>query len=84
MKSKLTNLLVLMLLTLVLAACGKDSEESTVASDAADAAKEVGKEIATRAKAKKVNNVVFDRNGFIYTGRIAALAESAREAGLKF
>jgi large subunit ribosomal protein L18 len=44
----------------------------------------VGKEIAKAAKAKNINNVVFDRNGFIYHGRIQALAEGAREAGLNF
>jgi len=47
-------------------------------------AKLVGQEIAKAAKAKKIENVVFDRNGFIYHGRVQALAEGAREAGLKF
>ena len=49
-----------------------------------DAAIEVGKEIAKKAKAAKINKVVFDRNGYKYTGRILALAEAAREAGLEF
>jgi len=49
-----------------------------------EASKIVGKELATRALAKKVSSVVFDRNGFIYHGRIKALADSAREAGLNF
>ena len=49
-----------------------------------EAATQVGKEIAKRAKAKKVENVVFDRGGYIYHGRVKALAEAAREAGLKF
>ena len=44
----------------------------------------VGKLIAERAKESGVKNVVFDRGGFLYHGRIKALAESAREAGLKF
>ncbi len=48
------------------------------------AAVEVGKELATRAKAKKITAVVFDRNGYVYHGRVKALADSAREAGLKF
>jgi len=48
------------------------------------AAKEVGKAIAERAQAKGIKEVVFDRGGYIYHGRIKALAESAREAGLKF
>ncbi len=46
--------------------------------------KEAGKELAKKALDKKVNEVVFDRGGFIYTGKIKALAEGAREAGLKF
>lgn len=49
-----------------------------------EAATKVGKEIATRALAKKIENVVFDRGGYIYHGRVKALAEAAREAGLKF
>ncbi|MDE6953882.1 MAG: 50S ribosomal protein L18 [Erysipelotrichales bacterium] len=49
-----------------------------------EAAAKVGKEIATRALAKKIENVVFDRGGYIYHGRVKALAEAAREAGLKF
>ena len=47
-----------------------------------DAAKEVGKAIAARAKAHGVAQVVFDRNGYRYHGRIAAIADGAREAGL--
>ncbi len=49
-----------------------------------EAAKIVGKEIAKLAKDKKIENVVFDRGGYIYHGRVKALAESARENGLKF
>lgn len=47
-------------------------------------AKEVGMEIAKLAKAKKISSVVFDRGGFQYHGRVQALAEGAREWGLKF
>ncbi|MGB1318988.1 MAG: 50S ribosomal protein L18, partial [Flavobacteriales bacterium] len=43
-----------------------------------------GKAIAEKATAAGYNNVVFDRNGYLYHGRIKQLAESAREAGLKF
>ena len=44
----------------------------------------VGKELATRAKKKKISKVVFDRNGFLYHGRVKAFADGAREGGLKF
>ena len=47
-------------------------------------AQEVGKAIAAKAKAAGVNQVVFDRGGFLYHGRIKALADAAREAGLEF
>ncbi len=47
-------------------------------------AKKVGLEIAGKAKSEKIETVVFDRNGFIYHGRIKSLAAGAREAGLKF
>lgn len=49
-----------------------------------EAAKAVGKDIAEKALAKKIKAVVFDRSGYIYHGRVKALAEAAREAGLKF
>lgn len=49
-----------------------------------EASKVVGKVIADRARAKGVENVVFDRGGYQYHGRVQALAEAAREAGLKF
>ncbi len=48
------------------------------------AAKVVGSAIAERLKAKGIETVVFDRGGFLYHGRVKALAEAAREAGLKF
>lgn len=47
-------------------------------------AKEVGKIMAERAKGKNISSVVFDRSGYLYHGRIKALAEGAREGGLKF
>jgi len=49
-----------------------------------EAAKEVGKLIAERALAKGIKEVVFDRGGFKYHGRVKALADAAREVGLKF
>jgi large subunit ribosomal protein L18 len=48
------------------------------------ASKLVGKVIAERAKAKGIESVVFDRGGYLYHGRIRAVAEAARESGLKF
>ena len=49
-----------------------------------DAAKLVGKDIAEKALAKQIKKVVFDRSGYVYHGRVKALAEAAREAGLEF
>jgi large subunit ribosomal protein L18 len=46
--------------------------------------KEVGKKLAEKAKSSGVENVVFDRSGYLYHGRIKALADGAREGGLKF
>ena len=53
-------------------------------TDNTEAAAFVGKTIAERALAKGISEVVFDRGGFIYHGKVQALAEAAREAGLKF
>ncbi len=49
-----------------------------------DSATAIGKEIAKRAQSKNIKSVVFDRNGYLYHGRVKALAEGAREAGLQF
>jgi large subunit ribosomal protein L18 len=49
-----------------------------------DAAKEVGKLLAAKAREKGIAQVVFDRNGFIYHGRVKAVADSCRENGLEF
>ena len=49
-----------------------------------EAAAKVGKLVAERALEKKIETVVFDRGGFIYTGRVKELADGAREGGLKF
>ncbi len=49
-----------------------------------EAAKKVGQAIAERAKAKGITTVVFDRGGYVYHGRVQALAEGAREGGLEF
>ncbi|MDE6181843.1 MAG: 50S ribosomal protein L18 [Eubacteriales bacterium] len=58
---------------------GKVSKTSDV-----EAAKVVGTEVAKKALAKGINTVVFDRGGYIYQGKVMALAEAAREAGLQF
>lgn len=50
----------------------------------ADAAKAVGELVAKRASEQKIKEVIFDRSGYIYHGRVKALADGAREAGLKF
>ena len=49
-----------------------------------EAAKIVGEVIGKRAKEKKIKEVVFDRGGYLYTGRVQAVADGARDAGLKF
>jgi large subunit ribosomal protein L18 len=61
---------------------GKKADRTTGGNVAA--AKNVGKTIADRAKEKGITQVVFDRGGYLYHGRIKALADAAREAGLKF
>ncbi|MEO3435013.1 50S ribosomal protein L18 [Inquilinus sp. CAU 1745] len=62
----------------------KDLREALKSGATVDAAKAVGKLLAERAKAAGVDKVVFDRGGYIYHGRIKALAEAAREGGLDF
>lgn len=52
--------------------------------DKSAAAAEVGKLVAARCQEKSIDTVVFDRNGYIYHGRVKSLAEGAREGGLKF
>ena len=61
-----------------------DEQAVTLAAAKGADAKEVGAEIAKQALAKKISAVVFDRGGYIYRGKVLALAESARKAGLKF
>lgn len=62
----------------------KDVKERIKDTDKKGAAKIVGQAIAERAKKAGVEQVVFDRGGYVYTGRVAELAAGAREAGLKF
>ena len=70
--------------TLVSASSAEGKKESRTTGGNLAAAKSVGKAIAERAKLKGIEQVVFDRGGYIYHGRIKALADAAREAGLKF
>ena len=63
-------------------AVGKKGQRKTGGNVAS--AKEIGKAIAEKAKAKGISKVVFDRGGYIYHGRVKALADAAREAGLQF
>ena len=62
----------------------KDVRGELKATGNIEAAKAVGRAIAERAKAKGIEKVAFDRSGFMYHGRVKALAEAAREAGLEF
>ena len=70
--------------TLVSASTAEGKKEDRHTGGNVAAAKSVGKTIAERAKAKGVTKVVFDRGGYIYHGRVKALADAAREAGLQF
>src|SRR5947209_1679888 len=70
--------------TLVSASTAEGKKEERRSGGNVASAKVVGKTIAERAKAKGVSKVVFDRGGYIYHGRVKALADAAREAGLKF
>ena len=68
----------------VAAASTTEADLRSGATGNIDAAKKVGTLVAQRAKAAGVSKVVFDRGGFMYHGRIAAVADAAREGGLEF
>lgn len=61
-----------------------DVKGHTLTQASSDDAKKVGVEIAKKAKALKIDKVVFDRGGYLYTGKIKSVADSAREGGLQF
>ncbi len=61
-----------------------DNTGTTIASAKDKDPKKLGESLAKAALAKKIDKAVFDRGGYVYTGRVKALADSAREAGLKF
>ena len=69
--------------TTIVSASTLDAEVKTKASNI-EAAKEVGTLVAKRAIEKKIDTVVFDRNGYLYHGKVKELADAARAAGLKF
>ena len=62
----------------------KTIREEIAGKTKTEAAKIVGKAVAERAKEKGIASVVFDRGGYLYTGRVKAVADGAREAGLEF
>lgn len=66
------------------AASSTEAAERAAGGGTVAAAARVGKLVAERAQAAGINAVVFDRGGFAYHGRVAAIAEAAREAGLEF
>jgi large subunit ribosomal protein L18 len=68
----------------VAAACSLEKDMRSKTGANVDAAKAVGKLVAQRAIEKGVKSVVFDRGGYLYHGRIKALADAAREGGLQF
>ena len=68
----------------ILAAGSDDKSIKSSKANKVDQAKAVGKLIAEKATTAGISTIVFDRNGYLYHGRIKSLAEGAREAGLKF
>jgi large subunit ribosomal protein L18 len=65
-------------------AASSNEASSSVVGGNVTGAKEIGKLVAERAKEKGITKVVFDRGGYLYHGRVKALADAAREAGLEF
>jgi large subunit ribosomal protein L18 len=68
----------------ILAAGSDDKSIKDTKANKVDKAKAVGKLVAEKASTAGISTIVFDRNGYLYHGRIKSLAEGAREAGLKF
>lgn len=67
-----------------LAAASSVELASEIEGNTVDTAKKVGQRLAEKAAAKNIDSVVFDRNGYLYHGKVKALADAAREGGLKF
>ena len=70
--------------TLVAASSSEGAKSNKRTGGNVAAAKEIGKRVAERAKEKGITKVVFDRGGYLYHGRVKALADAARAAGLQF
>ena len=70
--------------TLVSASTAEGKKDSRTKGGNVASAKAIGKVIAEKAKARGIDKVVFDRGGYIYHGRVKAIADAAREAGLQF
>lgn len=68
----------------ILSASSRDEEAKSGSESKSDVAAQVGKKLAEKATANGIEKVVFDRNGYLYHGRVKSLAEGAREGGLKF
>lgn len=68
----------------IAAASSTEKEGKPVTGGNVAAAREIGKRVAERAKERGIDKVVFDRGGYLYHGRVKALADAAREAGLEF
>jgi large subunit ribosomal protein L18 len=67
-----------------LVAASSNDKDSKVSGGNLAGAKDIGRAIGERAKEKGITRVVFDRGGYLYHGRVKALADAAREAGLEF
>ena len=67
-----------------LAAASSVELKNEIEGNTVETARKVGQRLAEKAKAKNIDAVVFDRNGYLYHGKVKALAEAAREGGLKF
>lgn len=68
----------------LVSASSRENESEETKSNKIEQAEKVGKLVAEKAKSAGIENVVFDRNGYLYHGRVKSLAEAARKGGLKF
>ena len=68
----------------LVSASSRENESEETKNNKIEQAEKVGKLVAEKAKSAGIENVVFDRNGYLYHGRVKSLAEAARKGGLKF